>query len=445
MKMNKIQKEIDRRSLLRFLGNSALAAPFMKTIFETEVFGANTAKRAVFFWFPSGIVHKYWHPTQTGSNFEFPLSIEPLKGLKNDLALIKGVNYDCGHHHNPGTRYCLTGKSTGPSVDTILGDRLKNNVKFPNVRLGTYTQLRSGYDSAVSWTQAGTPAPVEDNPKKAFQALFGTPTFQLNADDPNQAEKSVLDFCIADIQGLQKKLGTIEKVKLESNLTALRELERRVNLPIGGTPDSGGGGGGGGGGSASCTKTVDFKGLDIPNERPESVYYGDANFHRLVTLQNDIAVQALACGLTNVVLVQVMHSIEDIFTMNFPGGPGFNIAQHTASHHDGNAEKMLEFAKIQAYLMTQFASLLTKMKAVGEGDKNLLYNSVCLAASEIGDPAFHQMDNVGLVVAGQGSGSIKTNQSLDATGSLMGDVLSTLMQSLGVTGGPGKTIPGLLA
>lgn len=439
--MKKIVNELDRRSLLRYMGNAAVAAPFLRTLFETEVFGANTAKRAVFFWFPSGIVHKYWHPSATGANFDFPLSLEPLKGLKNDLALVKGVNYDCGHHHNPGTRYCFTGSNAGPSVDTILGDRLKSNVKFPNVRLGTFTQLRSGYDSAVSWTQAGTPAPVEDNPKKAFQALFGSPALNLAETDPNKAERSVLDNCIADIHSLQKKLGSIEKVKLDSHLSALRELERRINLPSGGGDPMNPGSGGG----ASCTKMVDFNGLEFPNERPETVFYGDANFHRIVSLQNEIAVQALACGMTNVVLVQVMHSIEDIFAMNFPGGPGIPIAQHTASHHDGNPERMLEFAKMQAYFMAQFASLISKMKAVTEGDKTLLYNSVCLAASEIGDPAFHQMENVGIVIAGQGAGAIKTNQSLDAGGAVMGDLLSTMMQSLGVAGGPGKPIAGLLA
>ncbi len=440
--MKKITQEIDRRSLFRYLGNAAVAAPFMRTLFETEVFGANTAKRALFFWFPSGIVHKYWHPTTMGSNFELQMSLEPLKGVRNDIALIKGVNYDCGHHHNPGTRYCLTGSNAGPSMDTVLGDKLKSSVKFPNVRLGTFTQLRSGYDSAVSWTQAGTPAPVEDNPKKAFQALFGSAGFSLADTDPNKADRSVLDFCIADINSLQKKLGTIEKVKLDSHLSALRELERRINLPMdgAGTPEMGGGGGG----AAACTKTVDFKGLDIPNDRPESVFYGDANFHRIVQLQNEIAVQALACGMTNVVLVQVMHSIEDIFAMNFPGGPNIAVAQHTASHHDANPEKMLQFAKIQSYFMDQFASLISKMKAIPEGDKTLLYNSVCLAASEIGDPAFHQMENVGLVLAGQGGGSLKSNHALDASGAVMGDVLATVMQSLGVSGGPGKVIPGLL-
>ena len=440
--MKKILQEIDRRSLFRYLSNTAVAAPFLRTLFETEVFGANTAKRAVFFWFPSGIVHKYWHPEATGSNFDFPLSLEPLKALKNDLALVKGVNYDCGHHHNPGTRYCLTGTSAGPSVDTILGDKLKADVRFPNLRLGTFTQLRSGYDSAVSWTQASTPAPIEDNPKKAFAALFGTAGLSLAENDPNKAEKSVLDFCIADIKSLQKKLGSIEQPKLDSHLTALRELERRINLPIGGggsgmDPDMGGG-------TASCTKTVDFGGLEFPKDNPQSVFYGDANFHRIVGLQNEIAVQALACGMTNVVLVQVMHSIEDIFKMDFPGGPNISVAQHTASHHDGNPEKMLDFAKMQAYFMAQFASLVSKMKAVSEGDKNLLYNSVCLAASELGDPGFHKMENVGIVLAGQGGGSLKTNQSLDAKGVFMGDLLTTVMQSMGVAGGPGKPIPGLL-
>ncbi|RYZ58909.1 MAG: DUF1552 domain-containing protein [Proteobacteria bacterium] len=440
--MKKILAEVDRRNFFRYLGNAAVFYPFMRTMFETEVFGANNAKRAVFFYFPSGVISSYFHPTAMGALGALPLTTAPLAAVKNDIVILKGVDYKTGHSHNEGTRYCLTGGNSGPSLDTTLGDKFKDNVKLPVMRVGINSQLRGGYDSAVSWNPTGNPSTIEDNPKKAFAAAFGGAGFALAETDPNKISKSVLDFCVEDIKSLQTRLGSIEKQKLDYHLSSLRELERRIQvstMPT--TPDPITPGGGGGGGVASCTKTVDYKGLVIPDANAEPVYHADENFHKIGGIMMDIAVQSLACGVTNVALVQFMHSIDDVFLMNFPGGPGIPAANHSTSHHDFNAEKMLMFAKIQAYFMDQFATLTTKMKAVAEGDKNLLYNSVSLAFSELADPGSHEMENVGLVIAGQAGGKIKTGQAIDATGKTQGDVLGVVSQAMGL--GTGGSIPGL--
>jgi len=85
---------------------------------------------------------------------------------------------------------------------------------------------------------------------------------------------------------------------------------------------------------------------------------------------------------------------------------------------------------------------------VSEGDKNLLYNSVAMAFSELGDPGAHLMDNVGLVFAGQAGGKIKTGQAIDATGKDQSNALVSVLQAMGLpdstygNGGSGP-IPGL--
>lgn len=434
--MNKILAEIDRRNFFRYLGYGALYYPFLRTLFETQAFGANTNKRAVFFYFPSGMITDYFHPKTMGSNFDFPLTIAPLKDLKDDIIVIKGVNYATGHSHNEGCRYALT--AGGPnSLDNVLGEASKANVKLSTLRLGIISQLNGGYDAAISWN-AGQPAPIQDDPKKAFEAAFGTSAgFNLaNNLDPNKADKSILDFCMGNIKSLQNRLGPIEKNKLDFHLASLRELERRVNqatMPGGPNPTTGMGGG------KSCTKQVDFGSLAGQSDR---YFYQKENFDKVGSVMIDIAVQALACGITNVVFLQFMHAIDDTFPMDFPGGPGQAIAQHTASHHNFQDADKLRFAGIQTYFMKQYASLLSKMKSVSEGDGSLLSNSVSLAFSELADPGGHAMENVGLIMAGQAAGKLKTGQAIEVTGTTQAQVLGSMAAAMDQSFGSG-VIPGL--
>src|SRR5699024_1068447 len=41
-------------------------------------------------------------------------------------------------------------------------------------------------------------------------------------------EKSVIDFVLADVDGLSPKLGATDKIKLDQYLTGVRELEKRL-------------------------------------------------------------------------------------------------------------------------------------------------------------------------------------------------------------------------
>lgn len=165
----------------------------------------------------------------------------------------------------------------------------------------------------------------------------------------------------------------------------------------------------------------------------------------------DIMVQALACGITNVGFLQYSHKDGPI-VMDFPGGPGLSIGQHTASHHGDVQTSKDRFGDVQSYFMTEYAKLITKMKAISEGDQTLLYNSVSLAFSEIGESNYHTMQNVGLVMAGQAGGLIKTGRAMDGTGVSHNQVLVSVLQAMGLpdstfgnaSGGGSGPMPGLL-
>src|SRR5262249_41273964 len=93
----------------------------------------------------------------------------------------------------------------------------------------------SGYSCAyqynLSWKTASTPMPPEVNPRAIFERLFAS-----DIADDNQANraqrvryrKSILDFVAEDAHRLRRNLGSTDQRKLDEYLTAVREVETRL-------------------------------------------------------------------------------------------------------------------------------------------------------------------------------------------------------------------------
>ncbi|RZA25927.1 MAG: DUF1552 domain-containing protein [Proteobacteria bacterium] len=449
MSRSKIIAEINRRNLLKYLGNAAICAPFMRTLLETEAFGADRAKRALFFFYPDGMVPDQFHPTTMGANFDLKTTTKPFESVRGDIVMIRGSNYSTMGSHEAGASYCLTATADrGPaiSLDTYLGTKLKAGVSLPVLRLGTGATFQTGSDKAISFAAPGVPSSIEDNPKKAFAAVFGgSPTTPDAGGAPKslgaKGQKSVLDSGLSDLKALQTRLGSIEKSKLELHVESVRELERRTQIMIDqesgmGSMET----------APSCNRMVDFRGFNIPDNDPvyPPVALKNENFNTVCDIQIDIAVQAMACGITNVVLFQMSHAVSPL-TMDFPGGPGISKFHHDISHFGGSPD---EHAKNQAYFMSKYVKIIAGMKAVKEGDKSLLYNSIAMSVSDLAHSDYHNFTSVGVVLAGQAGGYIKTGRAIDVAGASHGQTLVSTLQALGIQddkfGQASGVLPGLV-
>ncbi|RYZ89694.1 MAG: DUF1552 domain-containing protein [Proteobacteria bacterium] len=451
MSRTKIIAEINRRNLLKYLGNAAICAPFMRTLLETEAFGADRAKRALFFFYPDGIVPDKFHPSTLGANFDLKMTTKPFESVRGDIVMIRGSKYSTMEFgsHEAGASFCLTGTiNQGPaiSLDSYLGTKLKAGVSLPVLRLGVGATFQTNVDKAISFAAPGVPATLEDNPKKAFANIFGgTPTSPDNSGTPKtlgaKGQKSVLDSGLSDLKALQNRLGSIEKSKLDLHVESVRELERRTQIMI----DQENGGGGTDMGS-SCNRMVDFRGFNIPDKEPVDppIVLRNENFNTVCDIQIDIAVQAMACGITNVVLFQMSHAVSPL-TMDFLGGPNISKFHHDISHFGENSD---EHAKNQAYFMSKYAKIISTMKSVKEGDKSLLYNSITMCVSDLAHSNFHDFKNVGVVLAGQAGGYLKTGRAIDVAGANHGQTLVSTLQALGIQedtfGQASGALPGLV-
>ncbi len=425
--MKSLRMELDRRRLLKYLGNAALALPFYRVLLEEQLFGATAAKRAMFFYFPDGIIKERWHPVATGSNFEFQPMTSTLAPVKDDIIMIKGVNYMTDGSHEGGAAYCLSGikgQNGGKTIDTYLGEKFKTNVSQPVVRLGVGTNFQSG--KPVSYFAPGAGAPIEDNPSAAFMNYFGGTAAPI--DDAAKAklmaaEKSVLDFCMNDIKGLQAQLGSIEKQKLELHLESLRELERRIQTASTRVV------------TASCTKQVDMRGLNFPiqeNQYPKTPHKNE-NYALVGDIMIDLAVQVFACGISNVQFFQWSRPVSPT-VFDFPGGASIARGHHDISHYgDINGSGAADFVKVQQWYMGRLALLIQKLKAVKEGDQSLLFNTALMACTEIADANLHDFNNVALVLAGQAGGNWQTGRSIDGAGASHNQVLVSILQAMGLS------------
>ena len=69
--------------------------------------------------------------------------------------------------------------------------------------------------------------------------------------------------------------------------------------------------------------------------------------------------------------------------------------------------KLSKIQDINVFHATHFAYLLERLKSVKEGDGNLLDHSMIVYGSGIGDGNAHNHDELPILLAGKGSGTIK--------------------------------------
>jgi Protein of unknown function (DUF1552) len=94
---------------------------------------------------------------------------------------------------------------------------------------------------------------------------------------------------------------------------------------------------------------------------------------------------------------------------------GVSEGHHELSHHGNDKAKHEKIKKINQFHLQMFAYFLEKMKGIQEGSSNLLDQSMLVYGSGIGDGNRHNHDELPILVAGKGGGSIKTGRHLRYT------------------------------
>jgi hypothetical protein len=83
---------------------------------------------------------------------------------------------------------------------------------------------------------------------------------------------------------------------------------------------------------------------------------------------------------------------------------------HDLSHHGNDAAKLRKIATINRFHTTQLAYLLGRLKDIREGDGTLLDNCMIAYGSGNSDGNRHNHDDLPILLAGRGSGTIRAGR-----------------------------------
>jgi len=410
-------RKISRRTVLRGLG-AALALPSLEAMQPaTRLSGAEAAshvppRRMAFVFVPNGIHMPDWTPQGIGYTFELPYILEPLSSVKDDLLVLSGLTHDKGRANGDGpgdharsASVFLTGSQprktsganirSGTSVDQAAAQVIGSATKFASLELGCEAGRGAGncdsgyscaYSSNISWAASTTPVGKEVNPRLVFERLFssGRPSeIAQNRGQREEFQKSILDFIAADARRLRGRLGQTDRRKLDEYLTGVREVEGRIERTE--LPES----------KVDQHVTPYAVPAGIPSE------YGEH-----IRLLCDMMVLAFQTDLTR---------ISTFMFANAGSNRAYNQVEvpdghHTLSHHGGDPKKHAKIRNINRFHVTQLAYLLERLKSVREGGGTLLDNCMIVYGSGLSDGNRHNNENLPVLLAGGGGGTISTGR-----------------------------------
>ncbi|MDP3857572.1 MAG: DUF1552 domain-containing protein [Stagnimonas sp.] len=381
---------LTRRHLLRGFVAGAASLPLSALLMRTARAAASAPQRLICFYMPDGCYPTAFHPSGSLTNFTLPGMTAPLEAWKQDCVFIRGLDmYSGGSTHEGGVRKVLT--ATGDlSIDVLVGQSYKQATPHASVHLGVGSSHENG-GNYVSYLGKDQPITPEDNPLRAFERLFGAPGEV--EDIVARRRLSILDAVKRDISGLQTRLGTTEKQKLDTHLESVRAVENRI---LAAAEESQG----------MCSDPAwNQGGWAVPagyNSYPQ-YYNRDDQFATVGQLQMDTAVLALACDLTRSVTLQWSHAVSGT---SHERETGVGTRHHDASHFDENSASSVEqFTKLQAWYTGRLAYLLNALRQQpAEDGRTLLDNTLVLLHSELGHSSRHDHSDMPFILAGHGGG-----------------------------------------
>ncbi len=412
------QTPISRRIALRGLG-TMVALPWLESLAAAAGPVAAAAggppRRLAFVYVPNGVVMPDWKPAAAGKLGTLPDILKPLQpytshlNVLSELTLDKArANGDGGGDHARAMSSFLTGRQArkthgadiriGQSADQHVATAVGDSTRFPSIELGIERGQQAGncdsgyscaYSSNLSWRGEASPNAKETDPRLVFERLFGEGDAKDMAASRAKRElynKSVLDFVAADAKSLTGTLGGGDKRKLDEYLTAVREIEVRIEKAK----------------KAAGSKPSAKPDMAVPSGTPKEL-----TDH--VRLMCDLMVLAFRTDTTRVITLPFAN---DGSNRSHPF-IGVTEGHHELSHHQRNEDKLAKIKKINTFHVENLAYLVGKMQAVKEANgTTLLDNSLLVYGSGIGDGDRHNHDDLPILLLGKGGGSVEAGRHL---------------------------------
>ena len=391
-----------RRQFLRGSG-VALALPWFESLAKAAT---KPPVRFATVYFSNGVEPEHWWAKGKGSSMEIGPGLSPMMPHREDFTFIRGLfNKQAFISTSPhlgrapnllsGAKVSLdpSDMRVGTSMDQVLSQRIGGLTAVPSMALGiepNELRLEDGlsmvYGSCISWSSPTKPATKEIYPARTFDLLVGDGSGR-------KLDRSILDSLRQETRDLQPKMNGGDRTKLGEYLESIRDIEKRIER---------------------ASKDERLEGwrptLDKPNmTRPADALPQDVPAHMKLML--DLTVLAFQMDKTRVVTLMLNN---DLSQMNFKFVEGVHGALHLdLTHNQKVAAAEAMYLKTNQFHVAQFAYLVDRLKKINEGEGSLLDSSMLLFTSNLFDGDSHGADQMPVLLAGKGGGSLRPGQVLD--------------------------------
>ena len=426
---------IPRRTFLKGMG-TLMALPLLEAMLPLSAMATSykvRTTRMAFLFVPNGMSMPQWTPTSEGFGFAIPEVLQPLKPLEGQFSVLTGLSQrnafalgDGPGDHARSAAAWLTGvhpkKTAGAdikaaiSADQVAAVKLGHLTPFASIEIGCERGAEAGncdsgyscaYSSNISWRGEATPMAKEINPRLVFERLFGKGDKNESLESRvlrSRYNHSVLDFVMEDASRLRTQLGDRDQKKLDEYFTAVREIEERLAK------------------FDKATANVGTGGVRIPSGVPHD--YSDH-----IRLMGDMMILAFQADLTRVATFMFANegSNRSYPMIGVPEG------HHDMSHHGTDAMKLKKKEQIDQFHVAQLAYILEKMSAIKEPEGSLLDNSMVVYGGGIGDGDRHNHDDLPILIAGKGGGTIKQGvHAVYPNGTPLNNLFLSMLDRMGV-------------
>lgn len=412
---------VDRRTVLRGIG-ATIALPWLdamapRGLVTRAAMAAGTAAssppvRVAYLFFPNGVNVNAWAPAVGESTWSASGALEPLAPFHGRISMHVGLAHanaaalgDGPGDHARSAACFLTGAHprktagddirAGQSVDQAIAEALEaqgRRTRLRSLELGSEPAMTAGncdsgyscaYSANISWKSERLPNGKETDPRAAFDRVFGR-----RGETPEEAaararsRRSILDGAVAQAGRLAATVGTQDRARLEEYLDGIRSLERRLDEDASAHLDRG-------------TRLPDF------DDAPRSLA-------GRIDLLGEVLALAFRTDSTRVATLMLANEGSN---RPYPE-IGVSMGHHDASHHGGAADKMEAFARINRFQSERLAAFLRALERVTEDGRPLLDSTIVLYGSAINDGNRHNHDDLPVLLAGGGGGSLQPGRHL---------------------------------
>ncbi|MBI3209752.1 MAG: DUF1552 domain-containing protein [Candidatus Solibacter usitatus] len=314
-------------------------------------------------------------PQRTGKDYELTTLLEPVAQHRKDFTLYAGLDHGVKgghfavHSFLSGVR-AIDAKGM-PEGNITLDQRAAETVggatRFPSLTVGSEDGLHGG--CMMCWTRSGTRIPPIQGPRELFRKLFinETESDREQTRDRFRLQGSILDAVNGDANALKGRLDKRDREKLDEYFTSVRDVEKGIELRK--------------------------RWADVPKPKAGMDEPENKGLVSDIPVLYDLIALALQTDSTRIATFEIAGGFE-------AAALGVRKEYHGLSHHGQVQESIDLLVKLEKYQMEQFSRFLTKLRAIDDGDGNLLKHTTVLFGSGMGNGNAHTNTNLPIILAG---------------------------------------------